>query len=372
VARLRLLPNLPGIRFVGRVQETPIQSLAALERTVQLSNLTLHRGIREHDPQHKRERALRDLRLLDQEILAHGQQPRLLNALAECHAVLENPQAARKYYSVAVRSAAGGSTEMLEAYYGLLTSIDNSQHDERMQTCLDALAVFPFDAQLLCAMGSYLQACGRIDLAARAYETAVRFGQVNPETWHLLDVAEVAALCLNTLCQLQGDDEKARQMLRETLDRIPHSVRLRRCLIDMEVKYGRVLEALSQIERLPKDFPLREAYRTAVRGACQAARKNWTTALGYLETAYDSGCREPLCLRWLAAALAAEHRTAEAAEIASAWQQLDPTSIEARRLVQETTTNSTLGRQVRLDDAHPAISPSLPAASPARNHITAD
>jgi hypothetical protein len=113
-------------------------------------------------------------------------------------------------------------------------------------------------------------------------------------------------------------------MLRETLDRVPHSLRLRRSLIDLEVKYGRVLEALSQAEKLPKDLPLREAFRTAIRGACQGARKNWAAAVGYLESAYDSGCREPLCLRWLATALLAEQRASEAANVICEWQRLDP------------------------------------------------
>jgi tetratricopeptide (TPR) repeat protein len=298
---------------------------------------------------------LRDLHLLDLEMPKHGQQPRLLNALAECHAMLANPQAAREYYGVALRHAERGSTDMLEAYYGLLTSIDNARHEERMQTCLEALDVFPFDAQLLCAMGNYLQVCGRLDLAARAYQTAVEFGQVNPETWHLANVAEVAALCLQALWQMQGEDDKCRQMLRETLQRL-ESVRLRRSLIDLEVRYGRVLEALGQAEKLPKDMPHREAYRTAIRGACQAARKNWTAALGYLEAAYDSGCREPLCLRWLASALMAEHRHQEAAQVAQEWQRLEPSNQEARRLFREAAADrlSAAGPALRVDLPQPA------------------
>ncbi len=340
VARLRLLPNLPGVRFAGRVRRTPGPSMAALGLSPQVCSVTLQRGPREHDPQFKRQRARRDLRLLDLEIPQKGQQPRLLNALAECHATLENPQAAQQYYRLALRHAERGSTDMLEAYYGLLTSIDNARHEERMQTCLEALDVFPFDAQLLCAMGNYLQVCGKVGLAARAYQTAVEFGQVNPETWHLADVAEVAALCLHTLWNLQGEDEKCRKMLKETLERLPDSVRLRRRLIDLDVRYGRVLEALGQVEKLPKAIPHREAYRTAIRGACQAARKNWKAALGYLESAFDSGCREPLCLRWLATALVAENRREEASQIVQEWQRIDPASGEARKLLRELTAVS--------------------------------
>src|SRR5690606_28877753 len=174
------------------------------------------------------------------------------------------------------------------------TSIDDDRHDERLQTCIQALEVFPFDAQLLCAMGSYLQVSGRSDLAARAYESAVRFGQVNPEVWHLSDVGELAALCLSQLWQMAGEDDKARQMLLETLERMPASVRLRKGLIDLEVKYGRVLDALNLVEGLPKDFPYREAYRAAIRGACQAARKNWSARRGCLGSALARGSPDRL------------------------------------------------------------------------------
>jgi tetratricopeptide (TPR) repeat protein len=348
IAQLRLLPHLPGMRFVGRVRETPAASLAALGLNLQISHITLHRGAGEHEPKRKRARALRDMHLLDLEMPEKGQQPRLLNALAECQATLANPHAARQYYSLALRYAARGSTEMLEAYYGLLTTIDNPRHQERIDIGLEALGVFPFDAQLLCAMGNYLQVCGRTELAARSYQTAVQFGQVNPETWHLVDVAEVSALCLNNLWQAKGEDDQARAMLQETLQRIPHSVRLRRALIELEAKYGRVLEALGHAEKLPKNIPHREAYRTAIRGACQAARKNWSAALGYLESAFDSGCRETLCFRWLTASLTASGRVDEAQAIARQWQTIEPTNQEARRLLR-----SEPGQQLRVDPAQP-------------------
>lgn len=365
IAQMRLIPNLPGMRYMGRVRETPLASLAALGLTAQISNLMLLRSAAEHDPPRKRARALRDLHLLDLEMPEKGQQPRLLNALAECHMLLRNPHAARQYYSLALRYSAGGSTDMLEAYYGLLTTIDNTQHQERMETCLEALSVFPFDAQLLCAMGNYLQVCGRADLAARSYEAAVQFGQVNPETWHLAEVGEVAALCLNTLWQAQGEDEKARGMLREAVDRLPQSLRLRRSLIELDVKYGRVLDALAQVERLPKSFPHREAFRTAVRGGCQAARKNWETALGYLESALDGGCHEALCLRWLATALAAMNRHEEAHEIALQWQRLEPGNLEPRDFLRENAavTSNTGDRQFRVDPSQPATSPAATAAT---------
>jgi hypothetical protein len=58
---------------------------------------------------------------------------------------------------------------MLEGYYGLLTTFDGdpSQSDQQITACLEALEVYPLDAQLLVAMGGYMQNQNRLDLAAR-------------------------------------------------------------------------------------------------------------------------------------------------------------------------------------------------------------
>ena len=331
VARIRLIPNLPGARFVGRVRETVRASLLAQGLTLELLPITIQQAAHENDPEFKRTRARAELRLLDQDLPERGQQPELLNALGECHAALDNQQAAAQYFRQTLRAAGAGSTEMLEAYYGLLTTFALDQHEERLAVCLEALDRFPFDAQMLCAMGNYLQAQNRMDLSCRAYQSAVQLGQVNPEVWHLCDVGEVAAICLSTTWQFQGQDDKAREVLQEAALRMPHSARVRRAIIDLEVNYGRVLEALGHAEKLPTDFPNREAFRSAIRGGCQAARKNWIPAIGYLETAYDAGCRETLCMRWLAVSLLGAGRHDDAEVIITEWQAMEPDSSEVRQ-----------------------------------------
>ena len=172
-------------------------------------------------------------------------------------------------FSQAVRAAPRGSTEMLEAYYGLLASFegDSGAAPRQLAIWAEALDVFPCDAQLLCASGSYLQTQNHLGLAARAFDAAVRFGQVNPETWHLRDVGEVAAACLSLNLQLLQRDDDARATLEEALGRRPDSIRLRRHLMDLHVKHGRTPEALRVAERLPMAAEDREPLRNAVRGA---------------------------------------------------------------------------------------------------------
>jgi tetratricopeptide (TPR) repeat protein len=334
IARLRLLPHVPGIRFQGRTRETPRDTILAQGLGVELKAWTILRNRRDHSVQLKQARARRDLLLLNRETQEHGPRPKLLAALGDVHSALENHAAAADCYRQAIEQAERGSTDMLSAYYGLLTTFGDGQHAERLAVCLQALDIFPLDAQLLCAMGNYLQSQGQLELSCRAYESAVRFGQVDPETWHLSEIAEVAAICLSTTWQLQKNDGQARRSLEEALQRLPHSTRLRRNLIELQCRGGQLLEALAEAENLPRDFPHREAYRSAIRGACQAARGNWIPAAAYLQTAHAAGCRETLCLRWLSLSLLASDRRDEAEVILLEWLSREPHNLEARRYLQ--------------------------------------
>ena len=91
-----------------------------------------------------------------------------------------------------------GSPERLEAYYGLLTTFDDDpeMHASQLTACLDSLQEFPFDLQLLLALGNYMLVRGRLDLAIRAFDAAVRFGRLTPTVWHLQEAREIAAVCL--------------------------------------------------------------------------------------------------------------------------------------------------------------------------------
>jgi tetratricopeptide (TPR) repeat protein len=367
IAQLRLLPNCADVRFAGRVGETVRHALAAQQIAVELSSLTVMQGASHDEPVARHARARRNLKLLDKELPQRGPQPSLLCLLGQCYQDLGNPAAAGKYYQQAVRSARPGTPELLEAYYGLLTTIDDAHHETRLTSCLQALEAFPFDAQLLCAMGSYLHSQNRPEMACRAYQTAVQIGQVHPETWHLVNISEVAAHCLATMWQLLEQDDKARQVLQEALNRHPTSARLRQNLIDLEVRFGRVIDALGHLEKLPAEFPQREAFRSAVRGACQAARNNWIPAMAYLQTAYDAGCRDTICLRWLWMALVRAERASEADAILEQWGELEPGNLEVRKYLAEAADRAAAqavspqeGRQVRIDlpgqtlDAHGA------------------
>ena len=332
-ARLRLMPNHPDLRFAGRVRETLEPSIEAAGLAIGAAPGRIVRHRRVHDPQRKARNAQRDLKLIALEASeSEGPKPRLLVALGEASSDLDDRPTARRAFLQAVRHAPRGSTEMLEAYYGLLSTFDGDerQRDRQVALCLEALEIYPLDAQLLSAMGSYLHAQNRLDLAARAFETAVRYGKVDPKTWHLCEIDEMAATFLAFTLEMLGKDDEARRVLEEASARSGSSTRIRQHLIDLDVKHGRSEDALRAADAAPLEPEHREALHNAIRGACEAAQQNWLAALGLLQSAYLAGCREAVCLKWLAVTLLSNGQGEAVRPILHEWLQLEPGNAEAR------------------------------------------
>jgi hypothetical protein len=130
--------------------------------------------------------------------------------------------------------------------------------------------------------------------------------------------------------------------------------------MDLHIKHDRRQDALAEADRLASDSSQREALRTAVRGACLAAKQNWSSALAYLQTAYEADCRDPLCLRWLSMTLVSAGDTTAAAPVIDQWLRLEPRSIEAQKYREAVHGGE---RYVRVDNAEPAAAGhTMPAA----------
>ncbi len=330
-ARIRLIPNRADLAFEGRVRETLGASLQSAGLPVTLLPARILRHPREHDPARRKAQAEGDIELAMLEQGPNDWLPvRALLAMGQAALTLEDWPLARQSYGEAIRTAPPHSTEQLEAYYGLLATFadDSGEADEQLAVALEALEAFPLDAQLLLAMGGYLQARDRLDLATRCFEVAARYGQVDIETWHPCDLAQTAVMCLGAALQLQGRPEEAMAVLRDALAAHPEWMRVRRNLLELLVREGRAAEALRVAERLPVAPGQREPLRNAIRGACRAARHDWAEALAFLEIAWQAGCRDPLCLRALVQARVATGRTEAVDLVLSQWEAADPENAE--------------------------------------------
>ncbi|NQT36089.1 MAG: glycosyltransferase [Planctomycetes bacterium] len=332
IALPRLMPKLDGLRFTGRVRETLSAAMETLGLELDAMPGRIVRHPRHNDSKFKAVRARRNLELVAQEVAETGWQPVLLLAHGEaCVDVGDNARAATAFRE-AVGNCPRGSTDMLEAYYGLLTALDGdaTRRDEQLSVALEALDVFPLDAQLLCAMGHYLQSRERMDLAERSFGAAVEHGQVDLQTWHLCEISEIAAVCLGLTHQLQQRDAEALATLEDALGRFEHSTRLRRQLIDLYVKHGRQDDARRAAEGLTLASNERDLLVRAVGAACRATADDWTPALEGLQSAYDAGCRDPMCLRWLSVALLSGGKTTAAMPVLNQWHELEPNNGEVK------------------------------------------
>ena len=170
------------------------------------------------------------------------------------------------------------------------------------------------------------------------------------------DIHEIATVCLSLTFQLRANDDEACRVLKTSRPPARHH-RIRRQLIDIYIRRDRRKEALAELERLPEETPHREALRGAIRGACLAATRNWVPALAYLQTAHAAGCRDLICLRWLAAALLASGQRDAALPILKEWLAIEPRSIEAQKNLEMFTP------PVIAAEAPPTVLPTTPAPS---------
>lgn len=372
VAQVRLHPRLPDLQFQGRVRESLRVAIEQLQLKTAGLAFTLHRGAREHNQPLRQQRAERNLRLAKLGIGDEGPQPRLLNCMGEAAQALGDHAASSQFHREALMHSAAGSGDMLEAYYGLLTAMEGEpdSRDVQLQLCMKALDAYPLDAQLLCAVGGYLQSQGHLEFAARAYQLSARHGQINLEIWHLEGLQEITTSCYAQTLQLLGREQDAIQLLQQELAANPLATRLRRQLLELHVSRACYDEALAVANAMPRGVSNREALRSAVRGACLAAEGSWISAKTYLETAHRDGCQEPLCLRWLTQTHLALGETEAAATTLEQWSAIDPLSGELRQ-ARQAVLGSGPRRSIRVDQSAPAITgpsrlgsvPALPTAA---------
>lgn len=336
IAKVRLVPNSPAIRFHGRIGEELLASLERQNITMDAFSIPIYRGAHHHDPAVKARRARRNILLAEIEVKTNGPTAKNLNLIARAFHDLGNDKQAQEFFEKALVLAEPGSIELLETYYGLLSALDSmpdSRH-EQIAFCLKGVEQYPLDTQLLCALGGYLHGEGQLDLALRTYETAVNHGTVNPMTWHLQEIGEIAINCYATALQLSGRTEEAIEQIERGLSRYAASPRLQRHRIDLEILRGNVDAATEILEQVLDGSLSPDAIRSLAHGALAANRQDWARAVELLDSVYQAGCRDVLAMRWLAISLLSKGDISRAMQVVIQWLELDPLSVDAQMLRQ--------------------------------------
>jgi glycosyltransferase involved in cell wall biosynthesis len=380
IGRIRLMPNKKKLRYTGRVRESLRAAIAAEGMSIEPTSWHIRRCVGDHAPAVKAKKSRRDLKLAELEIRDHGPAASPLIAMGEAWSNLGESGQAIECFQQALALCSRASTEMLEAYYGVLAAYDGRPNDGdlQIQTCADALAIFRSTPTAVCD-ASYMQ-----NAADRSGQPGV---SSRCNAWpdqletYLRRYAKRPRPALS-LARTHGTRRRRPCRARRAACRRRDSARLSRLLIDLHVKYDRRRDALEQVVKLSLAAVETDSLRTAVRGACLAAKKDWPSARTYLQAAYDAGCRDLLCLRWLAVTLISSEDFAAAEPILKQWQAAAPGTIEVQSYLDavqsrqpapaETTADSDpgasvadAGRLLRLDQ------PSLPAIGLFPPHVGA-
>jgi tetratricopeptide (TPR) repeat protein len=386
--RIRLVRRSANVQFEGRVVESLKPALNRADLGIMLSDIRLTRSIREHDAELKARRAQRNQRLIDLETAERGVSPRLLQAAGEIQATCGRRQAAIELFRQAIDMAEAGSTEMLEAYYGLLTSLgeQSDDHDRLLAVGLEALEVFPLDSHLLCLMGSHLETQDRHETAEQSFRVAHQFGQIDPFTWHVREIGEIVAVCLATSIESKGEIDEAITVLNEAAKRFGDSQRIWRRLLELQIKIANHEEALAVVDRMRLTPSEQGALRSAVRGSCLAVRENWIPALAQLRAAHEAGCRDAICLRWYSVALLANGQAEAAEPVLVEWQQIEPENAAIGTYLMSLRSAIKIGHDARNEhNAHvtvtvptlgllvdaPRTAPPMPAPTTGTTHAAA-
>jgi tetratricopeptide (TPR) repeat protein len=361
-ARLRLIPQRDDLRYYGHVREQMRYDQSLGELKVEIAPGIIERGSQDQDAKVRRARAERNLQLVKADQAELGISPRTEIVRGEALLDLQQNSEAAQAFQQAVKIAERGSTEMLDAYYGWLTCYDQwpERRPEQLAIAAAALEVFPLDAQLLCAVGTYLQGSGRIDLAIKSFQTAAEHGQVNVETWHLAAMVEVTMTCWSHALEQAGQLDAAIDVLQQIVQAETSPDRVIRQLLNLYLLKNQRQQALDLLRQLPGTLPMREQLRNIVRGACNLLHGNIPGALPLLHKAYQDGCRDALCFRWYSMALITAKEFAAAETVLREWQQQEPQRAEIQQLLATIAIASQsqfADKQLRVDtpEAPPAV-----------------
>lgn len=331
IIELRLMPLYHGLTFEGALQESLFPAVAARSISLSAAPGRLLLGLSQVDAPRLQERArwnLEKLERMEKEGVPLVDELLLLRASSFFD--LGQIAAGRESYCQLVRQTEKVNL-LLEAHYRIADSYNElpGTGEEQTTFLIEAIDRFSLDFQLLTALGLHLMGKRRIELAVRALETALNYGQVSYDVWHRRHVRGIAALTLASAYQLIGNNRLAIETLVANLERVEdrRSIALR--LLEMYISENQELRARQLAATLWGDRELDHMYQV-LTGGCRGSAGAWNAAVLPLELAYLEGCRHPLCLRWYSLTLLALRRFEEALPVLNEWCEAEPGSGEAK------------------------------------------
>ncbi|MDR1964746.1 MAG: hypothetical protein LBQ50_13315 [Planctomycetaceae bacterium] len=355
----RLIPLRKGLRFQGQIRASLLSSAASLMIRLNAAPGRFLLPSRQQDSNRQKRKAIRHLQIIEQQRKQSEQQNKLseqqgesitddaLIARAEALSVLGDSIHARRDFLHLIEKTTRNDLR-LAAYYGVWETLTvlPIPENEMTKILLAGLDHFPVNMQLLTFMGSHLQQLGKLDLAARTFETAVRHGQTTLDVWHRLRIREMAVTSLALIHRLRGKGQEAIRVLESNLELIGDRTEFNRHLLDLYIAELQEAKGHEFAATIWGGTDL-DLIREVITGACRASAGNWETAVLPLELAYLNGCRDVLCLRWYSLALLSLTRFNEAMIVLEEWIRVDSKNKEPQAFLAAARQPEHFGEIVR-------------------------
>lgn len=300
VDHVKLLRNVPGMRFEGRIHEQVLPAIRRLGGRIGWTDVFVEHSGSDHSREGQAKKLARDLRILLLEQAERPDHPFTLFNLGMTYSELKRYPDAVVALRDSIRLSGPNESHLRKAYALLIHSlVESGAVTEATQACAEALARFPEDPELQFRRGMLAFDANDFDTAIASYQAVLR----KPEErfFASIDQGIVGYKARHNLAlvyaELQQWDEAEREW-REVLRSRP-SFRIGwRCLADSLIRQEKwddlqvVIEQLAQGPVRAEAFLL-DAKAALARGDSDRAREMFRRAMSD-ETADEQPLRS-LC-----------------------------------------------------------------------------
>jgi len=287
VDHVKLVRNLPGLKFDGRIHEQVLPAIRQLGGEVAWTDVHVAHSGSDQTPAGRKRKQERDLRILHQELQERPEHPFTLFNLGMTYADMEEYARAAEYLRRSIAAAGEGESHLRKAYALLANChVQQKQLERANQTIAEGRKRFPQDAELLFRFGILAHQEGRSQEAERAYLQLL--GQRADRYFSSVDRGILGFKTRHNLAavyQDQGRADLAELQWRCAVREMPKYRLGWRGLLDSLLRLRRLQTAAVEIEHLLLDADLRStallarAQLSEIRGQPDAAKQDLAAAV---------------------------------------------------------------------------------------------
>ncbi len=198
VDHVKIIRNIPGICFEGRIHEQVLPSIRRLGGEVGWTDIVIDHSGADYSPEGQARKLERDLRILNKDLENRPGHPFVLFNLGMTHANAGEPTRATEFLTKCIEMSSTSESHLRKAYSLLVSTLNAMDRPtDAQRRCWEGLGRYPDDPELLFLSGTLAQ---RFDQLVEAEEAYTRILQRN-RTRHFssLDPGIVGHKCRQNL-----------------------------------------------------------------------------------------------------------------------------------------------------------------------------